>query len=113
MIEAYKLCGETLTDKLPLTNKVIISVAAIHPDVRVHSSVLKLLLNLPKLVTNVLDDEEPYDRECRRVQVDKLKDIGDEERIDNWWGNPVLMEKYPSLTKMVKICPVLFSWTTG
>ncbi|XP_062595254.1 uncharacterized protein LOC134256589 [Saccostrea cucullata] len=101
VIEAYKSCGKTLTDKLPLTNKFIRSVAAIHPDAG-HSSVLKLLLNLPKLATNVLDDEEPYDRDCRRFQVDQLKDIEDEERIDHWWGNPALSEKYPSLTRMVK-----------
>jgi hypothetical protein len=60
------------------------------------------LLNLPKLATNVLDDDEMYDRECRRFQVDVVRDIGEEERIDHWWGDPVLSEKYPSLAKMVK-----------
>ena len=101
-MEAYQSCGKTLIEKLPLVNRFVRSVAAIHPDARGHSTALQLLLNLPKLATNVLDDDEMYDRECRRFQVDVVRDIGEEERIDHWWGDPVLSGKYPSLTKMVK-----------
>ena len=104
MVEAYKQCGRTLADKLPLTNKFIRSVAAIHPDARGHSSALKLLQNLPTVATNVLSDEEEdaYDKECRLFQADKMSDIGDDERIDHWWGHSDISKRFPSLSKMVR-----------
>ncbi|GBN08435.1 hypothetical protein AVEN_128656-1 [Araneus ventricosus] len=71
---------------------------------------LKRLQKLPSFITNVLtstEDKEAYALEIHQYQVDlKLSspfdDSGKLIPIDIWWSKLSTMEKYTSLSKMVK-----------
>ena len=101
---AYVMCSKYLSRKLPLDNKVLLSISAIDPSAHGHSITTKHLLQLPKLVTNVLTQEEidPYDLQVRKYQVDSfLPAYSQDVRIDHWWSEDHLINSYPLLCKMV------------
>jgi hypothetical protein len=71
--------------KLPITNTLLKAISAIHPDARGNHITLKYLQKLPRLATNILDEDEIelYDMEIRNFQTDKaVDDINDDERLD-------------------------------
>lgn len=86
--DAYVACGKTLQEKLPICNVFLKAVSTIHPDSRGHSISLTYLAKLPRLVTNILadDEQDKYDMEVRKFQTDIIPDIEEKERIDTWWG---------------------------
>ena len=79
------------------------NISAIGPKARGHSTTTKMLHKLPRLVTNVLSEEEAgrFHLEVRLFQVDKnLADPSPEMRIDSWWARDYLANKYPPLCKV-------------
>ncbi|XP_071134229.1 uncharacterized protein [Mytilus edulis] len=103
--DAYKNCGLTLQNKLPITNVFLKAVSAIHPDAKGHTCTLIYLQKLPSLATNVLEEDEieNYDLEIRKFQTDEsIVELEDDERIDVWWGKDGIVKKYPLLSKMAQ-----------
>ena len=101
---AYVKCAKYMSRKLPLDNKLLLSISAIDPSAHGHSVTTKHLLQLPKLVTNVLstEEEDRYELQVRRYQVDSfLPPYNQDIRIDHWWSEHHLTNNYPALSKMV------------
>ncbi|GBN19210.1 RuvB-like 2 [Araneus ventricosus] len=89
--QAYVECAQYLQKKLPLNSSLLQSILAIDPIARGHSVTADRLKRLPKLVTNVLMQEEEmqYSLDVHLYQVDKfLPSYTDEHgnilRIDLW-----------------------------
>lgn len=106
---AYVQCANYLQKKLPLSNPVLKCISSIDPTARGHEVTLQRLQKLPSLITNVLtnEDVESYSFEVHQYQVDlslpsPVDDLGQLISLDIWWSKIFRMEKYPSLSKMVK-----------
>lgn len=106
---AYLACGKYLQQKLPMDSKLLKAASAIDPLARGHSTTLSLLMKLPSLVTNVLQDSEleAYDLEVRAYQLDSdlpspLDTDGKAVELDHWWAQVFEQGNYPMLAKMVK-----------
>lgn len=101
VVDAYTLCGRVLQDKLPLTNPLIQSLGAIHPETRGHSMTLSYMQKLPTYATTVLNEAETeeYDQEIRKFHIDNSLPEIEDTRIDHWWGKDEVVQKYPNLSK--------------
>ena len=89
---------------MPIGNKLLRSLSSIDPDVRGLHQALKLMRNIPSLVTNVLsnDDLTMYDLEIRKFHIDSsIKNLEKGTRIDTWWTGIFETGIYPTLTKGV------------
>ncbi|GBN25381.1 hypothetical protein AVEN_143893-1, partial [Araneus ventricosus] len=107
--QAYVECAQYLQKKLPLNNSLLQSISAIDPIARGYSVTADRLKRLPKLVTNVLMQEEEmqYSLDVHLYQVDKfLPSYTDEHgnvlQIDLWWAAVFRSNKYCALSKMVR-----------
>ncbi|GBN78214.1 hypothetical protein AVEN_45095-1 [Araneus ventricosus] len=107
--QAYVECAQYLQKKLPLNSSLLQSISAIDPIARGHSVTADRLKRLPKLVTNVLMQEEEmqYSLDVHLYQVDKfLPSYTDEHgnvlQIDLWWAAVFRSNKYCALSKMVR-----------
>lgn len=104
VVDAYTLCGKVLQNKLPLTNPLLQSLGAIHPETRGHSKTLSYMQNLPTYATTVLNEAETveYDQEIRKFHIDNSLPEIEDTRIDHWWGKYEVVQKYPNLSKLVQ-----------
>ncbi|GBL66512.1 hypothetical protein AVEN_259786-1 [Araneus ventricosus] len=107
--QAYVECAQYLQKKLLLNSSLLQSISAIDPIARGHSVTADRLKRLPKLVTNVLMQEEEIQcsLDVHLYQVDKfLPSYTDEHgnilRIDLWWAAVFRSNKYCALSKMVR-----------
>ncbi|GBO12369.1 hypothetical protein AVEN_142016-1 [Araneus ventricosus] len=108
--KAYVNCADYLQKKLPLANPLLKCISLIDPATRGKDVTLKRLQKLPSFITNVLtstEDKEAYALEIHQYQVDlklpsPFDDSGKLIPIDIWWSKLFTMEKYTSLSKMVK-----------
>lgn len=107
--QAYIQCGQYLQKKLPLDNLLLKCISAIDPLARGHSVTADRLKMLPKLVKNVLSNEEEiqYALDVHLYQVDKCLPSHEDAsqnilRIDVWWASFYKLKKYDALSKMVK-----------
>ena len=94
---AYIKCTKYMHKKLPLDNKLLRCISAVDPQAQGHSVTTKHLLQLPKLVTNVLsiDEGDAYDLQMRRYQVNSfLTPFNSDMRIDHWWSHQHLLDLY-------------------
>ena len=106
--EAYVECGQYLQKKLPLDNKLLVSMVALDPRERGKTGTQKLLKELPDLAKNVLSDSElkAYKREVMSYNnaykvPEHVKD-GKDIELDIWWAAVGKEKKFPYLTKMAK-----------
>ncbi|GBN78845.1 hypothetical protein AVEN_147570-1 [Araneus ventricosus] len=108
--KAYANCAHYLQKKLPLASPLLKCISSIDPVTRGKDVTLKRLQKLPSFITNVLtnpEDKEAYALEIHQYQVDlklpsPFDDSGKLIPIDIWWSKLFTMEKYTSLSKMVK-----------
>lgn len=93
-----------MQDKLPLTNPLLQSLGAIHPETRGHSKTLSYMQKLPTYATTVLNEAETeeYDQEIRKFHIDNSLPEIEDTRIDHWWGKDEVVQKYPNLSKLVQ-----------
>lgn len=105
---AYLSCGRYIQKKLPLKNNVLKTFSSIDPlfVTSPNKLVLERLVSLPKILTNILGDEEEtlYQEQVRSLLVDgqlpvALDDSGEEVDCVKWWLSVSL--KYPVVFKMV------------
>lgn len=104
VVDAYTLCDKVLQDKLPLTNPLLQSLGAIHPETRGHSKTLSYMQKLPTYATTVLNEAETeeYDQEIRKFYIDNSLPEIEDTRIDHWCGKYEVVQKYPNLSKLVQ-----------
>ncbi|GBO06719.1 hypothetical protein AVEN_141325-1 [Araneus ventricosus] len=108
--KAYVNCADYLQKKLPLASPLLECISSIDPATRGKDVTLKRLQKLPSFITNVLtstEDKESYALEIHQYQVNlKLPSPSDDSGklipIDIWWSKLFTIEKYTSLSKMVK-----------
>ncbi|GBN16165.1 hypothetical protein AVEN_51406-1 [Araneus ventricosus] len=108
--KVYANCAHYLQKKLPLASPLLKCISSIDPVTRGKDVTLKRLQKLPSFITNVLtstEDKEAYALEIHQYQVDlKLPAPSDDSGklipIDIWRSKLFTMEKYTSLSKMVK-----------
>lgn len=102
-MEAFAGCGKMLLAKMPITNPFLKAVSSIDPACRQSSLSLKYMKQLPDFSSNIIKSEEKelYDLEVVRFQNDNLRSQGENEGIDEWWGEVVDNKKYPLLSKLV------------
>ncbi|KAL5010546.1 hypothetical protein ScPMuIL_012851 [Solemya velum] len=108
---AFIKCAQYLQKKLPLNNPLLRAVSAIDPVVRGHSQCCKALKSLKALVPCKLslEDEDQYDLQVHRFQVDpNLPAVDDDTRIDTWWASVMATNQYPALCSMVKAVLSIF-----
>ncbi|CAM1291290.1 FBN1 (predicted) [Pycnogonum litorale] len=108
---AFMQCAQYLQKKLPLDNPVLRAVSAIDPVVRGHSQSCKALKSLKAMVPckMSLDDEDQFDLQVHRFQVDdKLLAVDDDTRVDAWWASVMATNRYPALCSMVKAVLSIF-----
>lgn len=93
-----------LQDKLPLSNPLLKSLGAIHPEARGHAQTLSYMQKLPTYATTVLDEAETqeYDQEIRKFHIDNSLPEMKGTRIDHWWGKDEVTKSYPNLSKLVQ-----------
>ncbi len=99
---AYVACSTYLLSKMPINNKLLKSISALDPRCQGHSITLKYLLQLPSLVTNVIEKEESvkYDLEVRKyVSSTNPNPVNYNDDIVEWW-NKIDKGEYPCLTRM-------------
>ena len=102
--EAYVNGAKTLQMKMPLCNPFLIAVSAIDPLKRNKSCSLIWLKSLPDLVTNVLekDEKEIYEKEVHAYVNDPtLRELKEEEPVEEWWRYVEASGRYKFLCKIV------------
>ena len=95
-----------MVEKLPLSSDFLKTVTAIDPVAILakRTDILKAILHLPDIVTNVLSstDLEDYEKECTKTMADPARPPAIAEkkfvRADTWCFK--LKNKYPLLSKM-------------
>lgn len=72
VIKAYVGCSQALQKKMPIGNKFLKCVSSVDPICKNNSLALKLMKQLPELVTNVLlhDEKESFDLEVHKYHAD-------------------------------------------
>ena len=102
--QAYVDCAVYLQKKLPLQNQLLQTAMALDPVVKGHTTTLKYLKSLPRLVSTVLTETEceEYLQEVHKLQsASLLSPVGADGkpvRADYWWGQA--KKKYPCVGKM-------------
>ena len=107
-VSAYLSCGRYIQKKLPLENYVLKTFTSIDPlfITSPNKLVLERLESLPKILTNILGDEEEtlYQEQVRALLLDgqlpaALDEGGEEVDCVRWWVS--ISTKYPVVFKMV------------
>lgn len=108
---AFIRCAQYLQKKLPLDNPLLRAVSAIDPVVRGHSQSCKALKSLKGMVpcNMTLEDEDQFDLQVHRFQVDnKLPAADDDTRVDVWWASVMATGRYSALCSIVKAVLSIF-----
>ena len=103
---AYRFCARHLLARLPLTNKLIVLLSSLDPEVPCHSVISKSLKTSSSYFSHYLTPQE---------QEQILLEIKDyciteniyhhSERVDVWWNRQV---KFPTLQKLARACLSIF-----
>ena len=99
-----------MQQKCPLSNKLLMSLTGLDPDVMGHSSAYVCLKRLSEYFPTILIDmeqKESYLREVSRMQLDEdLPPVKTDEhlpvQLDLWWAMVFKSGKYPTLSLIVE-----------
>ena len=100
-----------LQEKLPVQDKLLISAACLHPVNRKKHLSGQNIENLARLFPHVVKEKEisqVCDEWMMHGSDDKVKEIGEKNRVDHWWRSIFKMKtligdrKYPKLEKIIK-----------
>ena len=104
---AYTACAVHLQMRLPIDNPLLQCLSALDPIARGNAVTCQNLGKLPKLVTNVLteEEEEKFELEIRLFQVSTdLPSPHDQDmnpvRLDTWWAAVSKTGLFPCLCRM-------------
>ena len=106
-----------MQQKFQLSNKLLMSLTGLDPEVMGHSSACVCLKRLSEYFPTILTDmeqKESYLREVSRIQLDEdLAPVKTDEnlpmQLDLWWAMVFKSGKYPTLSLIVKACLSIFS----
>ena len=125
IVKEFQVCVEKsfletaiyMQQKFPLSNKLLMSLTGLDPEVMGHSSAYVCLKRLFEYFPTILTDmeqKESYLREVSRIQLDEdLPPVKTDEnlpmQLDLWWAMVFKSGKYPTLSLIVKVCLSIFS----
>ena len=104
-----------MQQKFPLSNKLLMSLTGLDPEVMGRSPVYVCLKRLSEYFPTILTDmeqKESYLREVSRIQLDLPPVKTDENlpmQLNLWWAMVFKSGKYPTLSLIVKACLSIFS----
>ncbi|RXN22565.1 hypothetical protein ROHU_023414 [Labeo rohita] len=108
--KAYITTAVYLQKKLPLASPTLTALSALDPLLRGHSQATIQLKKLSGMLRHLLPADQDIHRELVQFNVDlTIPSFKEGESIVEWWGHVFdKLDKYPSLSVLVKCCLSIF-----